>query len=283
MKILVVCQYYYPEPFKITEICEDLVQRGHIVTVLTGLPNYPDGIIPFNYRSGKLRKEVINSVNVIRCFEIPRKKGAMALGLNYVSYMISASLKSLFLIKDEFDIYILGDTDINNYIYKNVSVKKDFVNLSFSEGDKLIKASDLVITINCFSNCLVRAAYYKVPTLTFVNKKDIEVRNGKVSTLLDYELTPFNNKLIKNITSNNGVIKKYLIFPENKVELMEQFYKKNHEFAGINLSSDIFDEKNSINTIKNLLYQKDEMLLEHQKNLKKITVKLLLMTRLSMR
>jgi len=103
MRILVVCQYYYPEPFKITEICENLVQRGHIVTVLTGLPNYPDGIIPFNYRSGKLRKEVINSVNVIRCFEIPRKKGAMSLGLNYVSYMISASLKSLFL-KDEFDI-----------------------------------------------------------------------------------------------------------------------------------------------------------------------------------
>jgi len=56
MKILVVCQYYYPEPFKITEICEDLVQRGHIVTVLTGLPNYPDGIIPFRYRSGKFRK-----------------------------------------------------------------------------------------------------------------------------------------------------------------------------------------------------------------------------------
>ena len=41
MKILTVCQYYYPEQFKVNEICEALVKQGHEVTVLTGLPNYP--------------------------------------------------------------------------------------------------------------------------------------------------------------------------------------------------------------------------------------------------
>ena len=43
MKILVVCQYYWPEPFRISDICEALVQRGHQVTVVTGTPNYPEG------------------------------------------------------------------------------------------------------------------------------------------------------------------------------------------------------------------------------------------------
>ena len=43
MKILVVCQYYYPEPFRISDICETLVEKGHDVTVFTGLPNYPRG------------------------------------------------------------------------------------------------------------------------------------------------------------------------------------------------------------------------------------------------
>ena len=43
MKILVISQYYYPEPFKIHEICEELVKRGNEVTVITGRPNYPDG------------------------------------------------------------------------------------------------------------------------------------------------------------------------------------------------------------------------------------------------
>lgn len=45
MKILVVCQHYYPENFQITDICEALVKRGHQVTILTGLPNYPQGEI----------------------------------------------------------------------------------------------------------------------------------------------------------------------------------------------------------------------------------------------
>ena len=57
MKILVVCQYYYPEPFRISDICENLVKNGHHVTVLTGLPNYPEGYILDEYINGKKREE----------------------------------------------------------------------------------------------------------------------------------------------------------------------------------------------------------------------------------
>ena len=75
MKILVVCQYYYPEEFQIDDICEELARHGNQVTVLTGLPNYPTGIIPEAYRHGQRREEIIEGVKVIRCWEIPRKKG----------------------------------------------------------------------------------------------------------------------------------------------------------------------------------------------------------------
>jgi hypothetical protein len=51
MNILVVSQYYYPEQFKITDICEALVKLGHQVTVLTGLPNYPKGEIYDGYEN----------------------------------------------------------------------------------------------------------------------------------------------------------------------------------------------------------------------------------------
>ena len=44
-KILVICQYYKPEPFRISDICEEMVQRGHEVQVVTGYPNYPEGIL----------------------------------------------------------------------------------------------------------------------------------------------------------------------------------------------------------------------------------------------
>ena len=85
MKILVVSQYYYPEPFRINDICEELAKRGHDVTVLTGLPNYPDGEIYKGYEN-KSSEEVINGIKVLRCKIRPRKKGSVNLLLNYISF-----------------------------------------------------------------------------------------------------------------------------------------------------------------------------------------------------
>lgn len=102
MNILVVCQYYYPENFQITPICEALVENGHKVTVLTGLPNYPSGIIPDDYKKNH-RNEIVNGVHVIRCYEIGRKKGAAYLALNYLSYVYSSS-KKINKLPGDFDI-----------------------------------------------------------------------------------------------------------------------------------------------------------------------------------
>ena len=74
MKILVVCQYYYPEPFRLPDICEAMVARGHAVTVVTGTPNYPEGEIYPGYEKGQRADEVINGVTVHRCPLIPRKR-----------------------------------------------------------------------------------------------------------------------------------------------------------------------------------------------------------------
>ena len=106
MKILTVCQYYYPEQFRINDICESLVKSGHEVTVLTGLPNYPLGIIPREYKFFRKRKENINGVSVIRCFEIGLRGGRIKIALNYISYMLSASFRVLFL-KNKFDIVFI--------------------------------------------------------------------------------------------------------------------------------------------------------------------------------
>lgn len=107
MKILVVCQYYYPEPFRITDICENLVKRGHDVTVLTGLPNYPEGKVLDDYRHSKKRNEAVNGVKIIRCFEIGRGNSHFKLFLNYLSYAVSATLKAEFM-KEEFDVVLVN-------------------------------------------------------------------------------------------------------------------------------------------------------------------------------
>lgn len=112
MKILVICQHYWPENFRVTEICEDLVKRGHEVTALVGLPNYPSGVIPEEYRHFRNRKQVRGGVQIRRCFEIGRRPTKIGLAINYVSYMLSASLKALFRKHDYDVIYAFSTSPV---------------------------------------------------------------------------------------------------------------------------------------------------------------------------
>lgn len=106
MKILVVSQYYYPEPFRITDICETLVSRGHTVTVLTGQPNYPEGNIYEGYKN-YYKSENINGVSVYRTKIHSRKKGNLHLLLNYLSFPFYAN-RTLRIIDSDFDLVFIN-------------------------------------------------------------------------------------------------------------------------------------------------------------------------------
>ena len=96
-RILIVSQYFYPESFRINELAFELAKLGHHVDVLTAIPNYPEGKYLKGYGIFKKRKEVINGVNVYRCFHFPRgNAGNLAMSINYLSFLISASLRVLF-------------------------------------------------------------------------------------------------------------------------------------------------------------------------------------------
>ena len=107
MKILVVCQHYYPEQFRITDICEELVKRGHQVTVVTGLPNYPMGYIYEGYKDKSKRREIINGVDVHRTFTIGRRKGIIWRVLNYYSFMLS-SISYVSKLDGDFDVVLVN-------------------------------------------------------------------------------------------------------------------------------------------------------------------------------
>lgn len=106
MRILTICQYYYPEQFLINEICEELAKRGNEVTVITGVPNYPKGVVFEGYENGKRSDEIVNGVHVIRCNIRPRKQGKLNLLLNYFSYMVKAT-REVKKHKGEFDVVYL--------------------------------------------------------------------------------------------------------------------------------------------------------------------------------
>lgn len=92
MKILIVSQYFWPENFRINDLAQELVQRGHSVTVLTGIPNYPAGRVFDAYRQEPEAFGHYGGAQVLRVPMLARSHGAVRLFLNYLSFVIGACL-----------------------------------------------------------------------------------------------------------------------------------------------------------------------------------------------
>ena len=99
MRLLVVSQYFWPENFRINDLVAELVRRGHQVTVLTGLPNYPDGKIFPSFLADPSHFYHYEGAEVIRVGLLPRGKGGVRLILNYLSFAGSACTAGLWKLR----------------------------------------------------------------------------------------------------------------------------------------------------------------------------------------
>lgn len=94
LRILVVTQCFYPDIYAVNDIVEEMVKRGHKVTVLTGLPDYTTSKIPPEYRHGKRRHEHYKGADVYRVQTIARHHGPIWRSLNYLSFVVTGSLRA---------------------------------------------------------------------------------------------------------------------------------------------------------------------------------------------
>ncbi|MBX8529728.1 glycosyltransferase family 4 protein [Pseudomonas cichorii] len=99
LKVLVVTQYFWPENMRINDLVRDLSAKGHEVTVLTGLPNYPEGKVFESYREKPEGFSQYCGADVIRVPLVPRGKRSLTLVLNYLSFFISASTLGAFKLR----------------------------------------------------------------------------------------------------------------------------------------------------------------------------------------
>ena len=99
MRLLIVTQYFWPEDFRINDLAGELVRRGHEVTILTGLPNYPSGRILEEFRTDAQRFNTFQGARVVRVPIVARGSGGLRLVANYVSFAVSASLIGLWKLR----------------------------------------------------------------------------------------------------------------------------------------------------------------------------------------
>jgi len=104
VKVAILTQYYPPEigaaPVRLSALARALVSRGHCVTVLTAMPNYPTGRLHPGY-GGMCRREQRDGVSVIRSFVYPTQRTAFAHRMtNYLSFVVSSAVFGTFLLHE---------------------------------------------------------------------------------------------------------------------------------------------------------------------------------------
>jgi colanic acid biosynthesis glycosyl transferase WcaI len=109
MKILYVSQYFPPEmgapAARAAELSRHWAQIGHQVTILTGFPNHPTGVVPDEWRSRLHRMrytETVDGVQVVRTWlwPLPNRKAHERIR-NYASFCVSAGITGLGLHKPD--------------------------------------------------------------------------------------------------------------------------------------------------------------------------------------
>ena len=111
MNILIVTPHFYPENFRINDFAVGFQKRGHEITVLTAIPDYPEGKYYDGYGLLKKNREIYNGIKIYRAPLIPRGSGSnIRLALNYISFVIGGIFTSLVMMKNEFDIVFVFET-----------------------------------------------------------------------------------------------------------------------------------------------------------------------------
>lgn len=95
MRIVYLCQYFVPEPgapaARLRDMARSWVQRGHSVTVVTGMPNHPTGVVQAPFIGRLIARETMEGVTVLRnwLYATPNE-GLVRKTLSHLSFMVSA-------------------------------------------------------------------------------------------------------------------------------------------------------------------------------------------------
>ena len=107
-RVLIVTQYFWPENFRVNELVLELQSKGFDIEVLTSSPNYPSGKLFPDFVKNRKKYENYNGIVVHRVPQILRRSNKLSLALNYISFVINASIYSLLKLRKRKFGVILG-------------------------------------------------------------------------------------------------------------------------------------------------------------------------------
>tara|TARA_B100000579_G_scaffold424051_1_gene427982 strand:- start:2049 stop:3281 length:1233 start_codon:yes stop_codon:yes gene_type:complete len=199
MKIVFICQWFPPEPapigVMINELASRLSNEGHQITVITGYPNHPNGLIYKGFK--KKIFSIHNEFNfrLIRCwlFTSNNKTNLNRL-LNYISFSISSLIAALFLERNHF-VFVVSPPLTNGLIAIMLRLIKGFTYIINIQDIY----PDAAINLNVIKNPFYKSLLYLVESIIYNFSERITViSNGFKKNLIKKKVSYEKIKIIPN-------------------------------------------------------------------------------------
>jgi colanic acid biosynthesis glycosyl transferase WcaI len=111
MNLLIITNHFWPENFRINDLALELIKRGHRVSVLSGVPDYPEGKYFPGYGIFKRRQEDYQGIKIWRVPRVPRGQGGkLRLALNFLSFALCGCLLAPRYCSGSFDLILVFET-----------------------------------------------------------------------------------------------------------------------------------------------------------------------------
>lgn len=182
-RILVVCQHFWPENFRINDICEGFTENDIEVDVLCGEPNYPTGEWAEGYGPWKRRVERHGEITVYRSFEIRRKGNtSLRILLNYLTFPVSSAHRVRALYRNRYDrvfIYSLSPVYMGRAGLK-IAKKQRIRSVTYVMD---LWPENLYSVIN-FKNKLIRKILFKTSVKYYIKSDRLVCLTEKAKQIL---------------------------------------------------------------------------------------------------
>ncbi len=111
MRVLLVTNHFWPEDFRVNDLAIGLESLGLEVTVLTGIPDYPQGSFHPGYGVFERREEEWKGIRIVRFPLIPRGQARRwNLVVHYLSSAMMSCLQALSLRREAYDVVFVFET-----------------------------------------------------------------------------------------------------------------------------------------------------------------------------
>lgn len=266
MNILILSSFYKPEkgaaPHRITTMCNELKKRGHQITVITTLANYPKGKFFKGYKNTLYKFEIIDGIKVFRYWFLPTNSNSSFIRVlsTITSFLMSLSITCFVIMTNKkFDFSIIQTPPLMTAFSYSIICRLFGLNY-------LLNISDIWPLTALNLGAMKRKDYlFRILTqIEFLIYKYAQAFLCQSQEITNY-ISGFNNKkflLYRNLTKKNitndqknysKIIK--IVYAGLLGNAQGLFYlSKTLDWVGLNAQLHIYGdglEKNKIRSIKN--------------------------------